>query len=504
MDYSLHTEMMTVVWLFALIGMGVVCILLAYSSVRNRIQSQQFKRKLVIRQSELENLKELERNLRQELSLLQNKLTHVTQDPVTKLLGWQLFDDRLTHSIHESSRYELTIGLLMLDINDFKTINNALGNDIGDAVLREVAQRLKVSVRQVDSVSRFTKDTFVILLTQLVKPETAALVAQRILQAIAQPICINEQELYVTACLGISIYPNDGQDADTLMRKADYALHVAKEKGKQIYQFYQEKTQVNSQRELALSTGLRRESVMQEFAIYYQPIINTENNKMICLDALLHWQHPSLGLVSQAELFSYAEKQDKLNFISEWLLQNACRQFLTLRKADSSPEMLGIPLSIKQLENSHFIYRISQILQELQFNPEWILFEIKEHNQLSFSVVEKALNMLTYLNVKLGIEDFGVGPFSLHDLKYANVHYLKLDKSFIDDLETNPKAIELINSISFLAKSLSMQLVIHGVETKQQMTVLKELGCTFMQGKLFGPLLSGDDITKDTALIVST
>lgn len=485
--------------LLALISLSIVSAVFAFLYIKGRKRNQAFEKKIAVFQSTLENVKEGEYHLRQKLSALQNKLSHAMEDPLTNLLGWPLFEDRLNQSIYESARYRLIVGILIIDIDDFKVINNALNHQIGDELLRVVAKRIQTSIRQVDSASRFTKDTFYVLLTQLGKPETAAIVAQRVLQALEQPILINEHELYITACIGISIFPADGQDAATLLRSADYALHIAKEKGKQIYQFYHERIHANSQRELALATGLRRESVMNEFAIYYQPIINVQDNSIVCMDALLHWQHPSLGWVSPQELLGYAEKQGKLNVISEWLLRSACKHFLSWRKFDFNPMLLGIPLFLKQLENSQFIYHISHILQELQFNPAWLLFEIKDDEALSLDILEKAFNMLTYLNVKLAIANFGSAPFSLRDLKHFTVNYLKLDPFFIDHIEDDHKAIELINSILFLANSLSIELVVQGVETQQQLDILKKLNCTLMQGsQLSAPILERDVLKKMT------
>jgi diguanylate cyclase (GGDEF)-like protein len=478
--------------------LGIACIALIYVYIKRKNLCEQLEQQIVNDQTEIINLKEAEENLRQELNSLQDKFTHTMEDPLTSLLSWQLFEDRLNQNIREGARYKLTIGLLIIDIDDFNVINTALTNQIGDELLRIVAKRIQTSIRQVDSASRFAKDTFYVLLTQLSKAETAAIVAQRILQALQPSILINDQELFITACIGIAIYPTDGQDTTSLMRSADYALHLAKEKGKQIYQFYHEKIQTNSQRELALSTGLRRDTVLEELTIYYQPIVNVENNQIVCIDTLLHWQHPQLGLIDSQELFSYAEKQGTLNTISVWLLRNACKQFLAWRKSGFSPALLGIHLSFKQLENSQFIYQISQILQELEFNPEWILFEMKESPlQVSFDTIEKAINMLKYINVKIAIEDFGITPFSLRDLKKFTVNYLKLHRSFADDLADNPKSVNLIKAMVFLAKSLSIHLVIKGVETEQQLTILKKLDCKLMQGHFLGRAKSEKEIATN-------
>ncbi len=486
---------------YILIGISLICVLFIYAYVISRIQSQRFKHKMMVCQSQLENNKETENHLRQELTLLKDKLIHVMEDPVTNLVGWQLFEDRLKQTILDSARYQLTMGVLMVDIDDFEMINHALDFKVGDELLQEVAKRLQSCIRRVDCVSRLNKATFVILLSQLNKPEAAAIVAQRVMQAIEQPIKLKEHELYITACMGIAIFPADGQDPASLLRNSEYALRLAKEKGKQVYQFYHENIQTNSHRELALITGLRSESIVQEFKIYYQPVFHAENKNIICMEAILYWQHPSLGLIGPDELFNYAEKQNKLHVITEWLLQNACQQFLHWRTLNATPELLGIPLPLKLLESSHFVYRISKTIQDLQVKPEWLLLEIQVNpGATSFDLIEKALNMLRYVKVQLAVDAFGTGLVSLLDLKKLIVNYLKLEPALIKDIENNPRTAELIKSVLFLAKSLSMQLVVQGVKTEKQFTILQELGCTLMKGPLFGEPLSEKEVAKKMAV----
>lgn len=477
------------------LGIAFGALILAYLCFKCLQQAKQAQQSAAILQAELEKTQASKLHQQEEIHILHTKLHHAFEDTVTPLLGWKLFEDRLNQNLKESARHQLTLAVLFVDIDDFKMINDALSYEVGDALLREVAKRLQTCIRQVDSASRFAKDTFVILLTQLAKPETAALVAQRLLQVLAEPFQINQHELYITVCIGIAIYPTDGQEVTTLLRSADHALHLAKEKGNHVYQFYQEKLHVKSQRDLLLYTSLNRESIFQEFVLFYQPIINVENEAIVCMDVLLHWQHPDLGLISPQELFNYVEKQKKLNIISEWLLQIACRQFLHWRSLGFQPELICIPLPSKQLENSHFIYRISQILQELAFEPSWLLLEIQESTvQCMPDVLEKSLNRLNYLGVKIAIDEFGSGIFPLAYLKEFSIHYLKLATTLISDIDKNERAIALIQSIVFLAKSLSMQIIVQGVESEQQIAKLKELGCTLMQGKLLGAPLSESEI----------
>lgn len=485
--------------IFFIAAISFIFLLFLYTLIRKHQQNRQFTHKLQTSESALHTLQAAHHALQQELSGMQNQIRQSSEDPITHLLGWQLFEDRLTQSIKESQRYQLSMGILFVDIDDFKVINDALSYEVGDALLFEVAQRLKTCIRQVDSISRFTKDTFVVLLTQLSKPEAAAVVAQRMLQILAQPFLIQEHELYITACVGIATYPADGQNTQTLLRSGDHALHLAKEKGTHLYQFYQERMHVRSQRELALYTSLSRESILTELVLYYQPVMNVEEETIFCMDALLHWQHSEFGLIKPQELFSLMEKQRKTNVIFEWLLRSACTQFLKWRSSGLNTALLGIPISVRELENSHFVYRLQQILQELQYKPEWILLEVREGQEASsFETMEKAFNMLKYLGVKIAIDHFGLGHFSLSHLKNFAIHYLKLDSSLIENIypDGSQQTLALIKGLVFLAHSMSMRVIIQGVESEQQMTILKGLGCSLMQGQFLGGPLSEREVTS--------
>lgn len=486
----------TIVLLISFIGTIVIIALLALI-LKIRHQSKLLTNRLALTESALDKMCDTERQLRNEITLQQKKLQRGMEDPITHLLGWQLFEDRLNQNIKESARYQLTMGILVIDIDDFKVINDALNYEVGDALLREIATRLQSCIRQVDSVSRYSKDTFVVILSQLSKPETAAVVAQRILHSLAQPVQIKEHELFITACIGIAIYPADGTDAASLLRSGNQALHLAKEKGKHVHQFYQERLHAKSQRELSLYNSLSRESIFREFIIYYQPIMDVNDQHVMAMNALLHWQNADVGLIRPQELFGYAEKQRKLNAISEWLIKTACQQFMHWRSLGFTPPLLAIPICLKQLETTHFIYRISQILQESKLPHECLLLEIKESTtQLPFDILEKAFNMLKYLNVKLALDNFGLGSFSIGFLKNLQVDYLKLDSSVTEDVLDNKRTADLVKSINFLADNLQMQVIAQGVESQQQIKRLKELGCHLMQGRCFGEPLEEDKVVE--------
>lgn len=472
----------------------VVVLALTYDYCRCKNRTKQILKQFNSNNSQI-------KELREEISMLRSKLQYTFEDPVTKLLGWQLFEDRIKQNIKESERYHFTMGVMFVDIDNFKMINDAISYEVGDKLLLEVANRLNGCLRQVDSISRLAKDTFVILLAQLAKPETAAIVGQRILQALSQPFQINDHEIYITACIGIALYPADGQDVPSLLRNVDHALHVAKESGKHVCQFYQADMHTQSQRDLAIYNSLSRESIFDELVIYYQPIINANNDKVFCMDAALCWQNAELGLINTQELYDYAEKQRKLNALSLWLLKGACKEFLTWRQAGLKLNLLGLPLSIKQLENSSFIYELSHILQEMDFNPEWLVVEIKESNlHESLETIEKAFNMLHYLGIKITIDDFASGSFTLRYLKNVTVDYLKLDKSFTEDIAQNEQTRALVKSILFLADTLNIHVISQGVENEQQMAVFKELGCVLMMGSLLGRPLTSVEVIKSVTV----
>lgn len=420
------------------------------------------------------------KKIRQELTTLQEKLQFAMEDPVTHLSSWALFEDRFKQNLNESVRYQLIMAVLFVDIHDFKIINEALGHDAGDQILQEAAKRLQDCIRRVDSVTRYTKDIFVVMLTRLNKAESAAIVVQRILQAFSRPLEITQQELNINVSIGAAIYPHDAQDAASLLRNADHALQSAKENN-QSYQFYHEKIHADSKREFALSAGLKRGNLLQEFIIYYQPVFNTKEKTIFAVEAQLHWQHEKLGLIKPEELFEYAEKQGKINFITLWILEKACKQFLSWRSIGLKPESLMVSLSVNQLQNSQFIYQLSKVLQNCSFNPEWLVLEIRDtQSYAAFDVLEKGLNMLKYLHIQLAVNNASL--FSMNKLKNISVDYLVLNNELIDVDEANQP--EFLKAVVNLARSLHLKIIVKGVESESQTELLTASGCYLIQGNV--------------------
>lgn len=445
--------------------------------------------------SALTTAKKLETALRDQVNILQVKVRDDSEDSVTHLLSWKLFSDRLSQSIRDSARNEGYLAVLYVDIDNFQSINNAYNHEIGNELLRLTAERLKTCLRQVDSISRLTKDTFVILLTQLTKPELSAIVAQRILQAFLEPIIIKDLELHITLSIGIALYPADGQTDLLLLKNAEQALMLAKKRGKHIYQFYQEEMYSLSQREAAISSELNKPTVFSEFTLNYQPVMDSTTQEIVVMDVQLSWHHPTLGYLTFGDLIPFLDQQRKLNMVIEWIISNACKQYLHWRSLGFNSGIVGISLPIKALENSQIIYRITQLLQSLEFKPEWLLIELVTDQEMPpMEALDKAFNIMRYVGLRIAVSEFGAGNISFKQLKLFPVDYIMLSKFLIDDIEVNERSAILARSIIQLSNNLGIQVVAQGVETSLQVSLLEEYGCHLMQGRIIAEPLSDKEV----------
>ncbi len=429
--------------------------------------------------------------LQEELKTLKAKIQSDSRDPVTQLLGWSLLEDRINLGIKECTRFQLILGILVIDIDSFKLVNNAMGYQIGNEVLLQTAERLEGCIRQADSISRQSKDTFVVLLAKLSKHETAAIIIQRMLQVMSQPFEIDGRKLTVTVSIGAAFYPGDGATRAELLHNAEYAMLLAKARGKHTYQFYQERLQAEGQRELALYNSIASDSFLDELALVFQPVMNVVDQTLSYVDTQIIWQHSVVGSVSGEELFTYADKHRKLNKITEQVLAKAGKQFLEWRAMGLNPQMIAVPLLLKQLENTPFIYRLSHIMQEMKLQPAWVMLEIREDSQpVSLDILEKSFNMLQYLGVKIAIDRFGAGSFSLRYLKAFSVQYLKLDPALTSDIALNDQTRALTQAVVGFAAHLLLSVIATGVESEEQAAALKSIGVVLMQGQLVSQPLS--------------
>jgi diguanylate cyclase (GGDEF)-like protein len=465
-----------------------------------RLQSQ-----LSLKETELTNSHQSQQMMEDDLKTLTEKITQeVLTDTLTGLPSRRVFEDNLSLTLNQSIRFGMTFGVMFLDLDEFKVINEALGHEVGDHLLKDVTARILTSVRQVDTVSRFGGDEFVFILPQLSKAETAVYVAQRLLDAIAQPFMIQGHELFITASIGIAIYPADGEDGKTLLQNANNALHQAKARGRNTYQFYRKEMYAISRRELLLSSSLQSESIYQDFFIYYQPQVNVETKKVISMGAMLRWRHPDFGWISWDDFSRLADNSGKIVAIGEWMLRSACQSFAQWKSLALAPSYISLQVSTKQIENSHFIHKISSVLQEINLDPSCVMFEIVEASLSSRTdLVEKMLPMLKHLGIQISIKNFGTGNLSLQHLKNLPIDSLKIDNTLIQDITVNKESVAIVKMIIALAKSLQINVVAEGVESAKQKQLLQELGCNLMEGELFSCPGLAEEFTKEVVEKIS-
>jgi diguanylate cyclase (GGDEF)-like protein len=475
----------------------ILIVLAAFYIVATVRKLLRLKKQLTDIQSQLSQERHKETALSAQLTQLKSEVAEtILHDPLTGLPGRQIFDDRFSQTLNQSSRYNLIFAILYVDLDEFKVINNALGPDAGDELLKEVGRRLLSCIRQMDTVSRFHGDEFTLLLTQLVKPETAAYVAQRVLDAVSQPFQIRGQELFITASIGIATFPTDGKDAATLLKSAENALHQAKARGCNSYQFCNEEMHTLSKRSLVLSSSLRSGAIYQDLRVYFQPRVHAQEKKIICMEALLHWNQPDFGLIPFAEFSRLAENSGSAIALGEWTLRAACQQFQEWKAQGFGLQNIAVEILPRQLENPHFTYKISQILQEIKLEPSCLILEISESLfSTKLDLIEKALNMLKHLGVRIAISNFGAGNIALQYLRRFPIDYLKISPMLIQHISVNREDEAIVKMIIALANSLQLHVAAEGVESERQKQLLKELGCNLMQGEFFSRPLVPQEFT---------
>jgi diguanylate cyclase (GGDEF)-like protein/PAS domain S-box-containing protein len=410
----------------------------------------------------------------------------VYHDALTGLPNRRLFKDRLTLALNQARHHEHKLAVMFLDLDRFKVINDTLGHTIGDQLLKATAERLKACVREFDTVARMGGDEFTILLPEIAQEEVAHGIARRIMQEIKRPMLIEGQELHVTTSIGIALYPNDGDDADTLMKHADKAMYRAKESGKNTFRMYDERMNDRSHDLLLLENDLRKALEREEFLVYYQPQLDLRTGAIVGMEALVRWRHPERGLVSPGEFIPLAEETGLIVPLGEWVLRTACRQAKEWQDRGFPPLRVAVNLSAKQFQQDDLVKMVANVLVETGMKPELLELEITE--SVAMVQVNRAivtLQELTALGIEIAIDDFGTGYSSLTYLKNFPIHRLKIDQSFVRDLTTDSGDAEIVATIIAMAKSLGLDVIAEGVETAEQLQFLRAHGCHEMQGSLF-------------------
>ena len=418
-----------------------------------------------------------------------------TSDSLTGLPNRHVYNDRINHAIARALRHNRRFGIMFIDLDRFKIINDTLGHHVGDLLLKGVAERLLGSVRKSDTVARLGGDEFTILLEEIHGTADAEAVARKLLAALARPFCLERQDLSVTASIGISVFPKDGQDLVTLTKNADMAMYHAKESGKNNVQCFQPSMSYKAHEAMSYESKLRGALDRGEFSLAYQPQVNVASNRIVGLEALLRWKTPNLGQVPPAQFVPLAEETGLILPIGEWVLNTACQQNKLWQLAGLPPVRVAVNISGRQLEHAGFLQVLDRALASSGLDPQWLELELTESaimGKARFSV--GTLGAIQARGVHLSIDDFGTGYSSLAALKRFPIDKLKIDQSFIRDIADDPDDAAITRAIIAMGHSLKLQVIAEGVETEEQLKLLRAEGCEHVQGFLFSAPLPPEAI----------
>ncbi len=429
---------------------------------------------------------------------MENEIKHMAlHDTLTGLPNKRFFLDIVNIEMAEVRRSQKKMAILFLDLDGFKKVNDTLGHDIGDQLLVEVAGRFKSAIRASDVVARIGGDEFNILLTDIVHAEDSAEIARKILECTCQPFRLAGHDVHVSASIGIIIFPDDGEEIDVLFRYADIAMYHAKELGKNNYQFYNPTISKISLERIRMESWLRQTLKKKELVVLYQPQIDITTHKMVSAEALIRWHHPELGLLEASSFVPLAEETGFITTIDEWVLETVCRQTALWQKAGHPPLRITVNLSARHFHSPKFIATIDKILQGNGMTPDHLDLEITESMAMhDVQRTAECLQQLVNRGVHITIDDFGTGYSSLNYLKRLPIDRLKIDKSFIKDIATDPDDRAIIIAITDMAHTMRMRVVAEGVETEDQLAFLEENECDEVQGYLFSKPLPAERISE--------
>ena len=431
-------------------------------------------------------------------------------DSVTGLPNRRMYKDRLTHAIQRARRRDETVGVCLLDLDGFQRINETLGHEGGDTLLREISKRLLNCVRYSDAVarsedmqeaeelsppvSRLGGDEFTLLLTEMSEPQDALRVARRVLESFSTPFKVEGRELFCTASIGISVFPSDGGDAETLLRNADTAMYCAKRRGRNNFQFYAKSMNAEASRKLHLETRMRQGLERRDFSLHYQPLLEASSGRLLGAEALIRWDDPEMGSVRPVEFIPIAEETGFICSMGDWALHVACEQCRTWEAAGLGSIRIAVNLSGHQLRQPGLVDNVRQVLRETGLPPERLELELTESTVMQDDeMTSTALKQIREMGVGLALDDFGTGYSSLSYLRRFSLTHVKIDRSFVAEIPGNRNDASLTAAIIAMAHGLDLKVVAEGVETPAQRDFLRERGCDELQGYLFGkPVPAGE------------
>ncbi len=433
-----------------------------------------------------------------EQKAVEERIRHMAHhDALTQLPNRVLLYDRIGQAVVQAQRNRESLALLFIDLDRFKTVNDSLGHPVGDRLLQVVAGRLAACTRGSDTIARIGGDEFVVLLGDLGEPGDARHVAQKVLDALSDPVMVDAHELKVTPSIGICVYPHDGRDVETLMRNADIAMYHAKQMGRNNYQFFTQAMNDAAQERLLLESDLRHAVERGEFVLHYQPQLHLSSGEITGFEALVRWQHPRRGLVAPTQFIAAAEEIGLIGPIGEWVMREACSRARAWEGAGRPQLRVAVNCSAQQFQREGFVNAVHGILLESGLPAEYLELEITESIiiQRSEEVIAR-FQALDDMGVRISIDDFGTGYSSLSYLKRLSIHQLKIDQSFVRDISSDPDDAAIVSAIIAIAHSLGLEVVAEGVETAEQLIFLKSLGCDIAQGYYFSKPLPADEFAR--------
>ncbi len=431
-------------------------------------------------------------------------------DGLTLLPNRLMFTEKLNQALENAQRQNRLLAMLFLDLDRFKQINDTLGHSVGDRLLQGVAERLRKCLRSgdtiarsndsrgmSDNVARLGGDEFIVSLTDLTRVEDVQKVAYRLLESLKEPFAIEKHEVFVTTSIGISLFPYDGTDLETLLKNADAAMYHAKDAGRSNFQFYSKSMNAAAEKRLTLENKLRRALERGEFMLHYQPLIDVETWRIVGSEALIRWKHPEIGLVSPAEFIPLAEETGLIVPIGEWVLRTACAQIRKWHDLGDRSLFMAVNISGRQFNQEALVATIEQVVHATGVDPKCLELEITE-SVLMHNAEEtvQTLEVLKAMGPRISVDDFGTGYSSLSYLRRFPIHTLKIDRSFVNDVTTDPGDAAIVSAIIAMARGLSLEVIAEGVETPDQRTFLLQEGCRLMQGYLFGRPVPAEEFEK--------
>jgi diguanylate cyclase (GGDEF)-like protein len=418
-------------------------------------------------------------------------------DALTGLPNRLLFNEYLIQAIAQARSKRGKLAVIFLDLDRFKLINDTMGHNLGDQLLNNVAKRIRQTLRSGDTIARLGGDEFLVLLPEISEDQEAATISERILQVFTQPIILDGNEVYMSTSIGISLFPSDGSDMETLVKQADTAMYHAKEQGRNNYQFFTAGLNIKANERLSTENSLRKALVRGEFVLHYQPQVDFESGYIVGLEALIRWNSGEQGMVSPLSFIPIAEETGLIVPIGEWVLRTACTQNMTWQVQGYPLLRMAVNISARQFREPNFIKLVAGILQETGMAPQWLELEITESIAMENGDASvEMLNRFKSLGVRISIDDFGTGFSSLNYLRRMPIDTLKIDQSFIQDISTGENGEEVVSAIIQLAKNLRLKVIAEGVETHTQRSFLKDKMCDEMQGFLFSKAVTSGEVEK--------